>query len=34
MDRLTSLLNIETIVAKSDINSELENIAKKTDSRG
>ena len=28
MDRLKSLLNIETIVAKSDINSELENIAK------
>lgn len=28
MDRLKSLLNIETIVAKSDINSELKNIAK------
>ncbi len=28
MDRLKSLLNIETIAAKSDINGELENIAK------
>ena len=28
MDRLKSLLNIETIVAKSDINSKLKNIAK------
>ena len=28
MDRLKSLLNIETIAAKADINGELENIAK------